>query len=431
MASILRRPGTTGTVRWRVRWREGGLRDGRPDGETCDTPATEGHQRPEGYPKGCRGLKLQRETTSEPQGRPFTLEDGFNEYLAKRVDADRRTIHEYRRDFDNHVKAAIVKLPDGQRVGPLGQVPMREFTEDIDQAWVNHMRSKTYGAQAKHYSAKTIINIHGSVISPVFEYGVRRQRCAINPCRDVDLPERRGRSVKAHQVLDSDEFPDWIDCAYEVDEDTGDITATILATGIRWGELTALPVRDVKIRRRPETGDITGARITITQVVKEDEHRRPYISTEEGKSPNAFRTIEVGEPAAKILAARMEGRAPNDLIFPPPGTRGGRIWRNPNFHAHRWVKVKAIAARRGLTKDPSPHRMRHAHATALIPLHGIESVSKRLGHANVLITSEIYSHLVASADQQMATALDGVLRRRSGPDEAASRTGTSVAAGNK
>jgi integrase len=93
--------------------------------------------------------------------------------------------------------------------------------------------------------------------------------------------------------------------------------------------------------------------------------------------------------------------------------------------------VKAIAARRGLTKDPSPHRMRHAHATALIPLHGIESVSKRLGHANVLITSEIYSHLVASADQQMATALDGVLRRRSGPDEAASRTGTSVAAGNK
>lgn len=77
MASVLRRPGKTGTVRWRVRWREGGGRDGQSDGETCDTLATarkfkglveaEGDRRPEGYPKGCRGLKLQPQTTSEHQ----------------------------------------------------------------------------------------------------------------------------------------------------------------------------------------------------------------------------------------------------------------------------------------------------------------------------------------------------------------------------
>ena len=75
--------------------------------------------------------------------------------------------------------------------------------------------------------------------------------------------------------------------------------------------------------------------------------------------------------------------------------------------------MKKIAAERGLTKEPSPHRMRHAHATALIPLHGIESVSKRIGHANVAVASAIYSHLVPAVDARMATSLDGKLRRRS------------------
>ena len=70
--------------------------------------------------------------------------------------------------------------------------------------------------------AKTITNIHGSVIAPVFELAVGRGYVRSNPCRRVRLPERKGRPVESHHVLDVDQMPDWIDCPYEVDVDTGE-----------------------------------------------------------------------------------------------------------------------------------------------------------------------------------------------------------------
>ena len=87
------------------------------------------------------------------------------------------------------------------------------------------MRTKTHGKRVKKkYSAKTIINIHGTVTSPVYEYAVFRTYCGMNLCRRVRLPERKGRPVKTHHILDLDKSQDWIDRAYEVDTDTGDIT---------------------------------------------------------------------------------------------------------------------------------------------------------------------------------------------------------------
>jgi site-specific recombinase XerC len=119
-------------------------------------------------------------------------------------------------------------------------MPVDRISTEIVQAWVAHMRTKTYGTGRRHYSPKTIANIHGSVIAPVFDLAVDSGYVGANPCRRVRLPERRGRSVRSHHILDVEEMPDWIDCAYQVDVDTGDITALILGTGLRWGELTAL-----------------------------------------------------------------------------------------------------------------------------------------------------------------------------------------------
>lgn len=398
-----------GTTGYRVQWREGGCRDGAQGSRTFDrldeavafrgALVANGYRDPYDDAEWAVRLGLAVQPTHVR-----TFEAVAAEYLATLVDARRRTVAEYQRDLRTHVCPAVVRLPDGRRVGPLGRFPVDRFDTDMVQAWVGYMRVKTHGGKvARPYSAKTIANIHASVIFPVFEFAVDRGYMGANPCRRVRLPERKGRPVKSHHILDVEEMPDWIDCAYEVDVDTGDITALILGTGLRWGEVTGLRVCDVNTRART---------LTIAQVVREDEHRRPYLDTEEGKSANAFRTIALPPTAVQILTVRMTGRAPTDLLFPSPGSRSGALWRNGNFHTHRWKKVKRLAAERGLAKDPSPHRLRHSHATALIPLTGIESVSKRLGHANVTVTSAIYSHLTATIDARMADAIDPALHRR-------------------
>ncbi|MEV1246916.1 GNAT family N-acetyltransferase [Nonomuraea sp. NPDC049750] len=66
---------------------------------------------------------------------------------------------------------------------------------------------------------------------------------------------------------------------------------------------------------------------------------------------------------------------------------------------------------RGLIKEPTPHGPRHSHASELIPVVGIEPVSKRIGHANVTVTSAVYSHLTPDADSRMAPVLRRGRRR--------------------
>jgi hypothetical protein len=183
------------------------------DGETCDyeTVALDfaalvrlaGERRPEGYPKGCRGLKLQPPEAPAEEFPVPTLAAVFGEYVETLVDAEPRTVAEYQRDFRSHVQPATVKLPGGKRVGPLGGLPIDQCdSRDIWQGWVGYMRAKTYGKKTKkHYAPKTIINIHGAVISPLFDFAVFRGYCRANPGKWIKLPERKGRPIKAHHVL--------------------------------------------------------------------------------------------------------------------------------------------------------------------------------------------------------------------------------------
>ncbi len=63
------------------------------------------------------------------------------------------------------------------------------------------------------------------------------------------------------------------------------------------------------------------------------------------------------------------------------------------------------------------HDLRHQHASLLLS-GGVDIaiVSKRLGHANIAITSDLYSHLLAGANQQAADAGEAMIPRRKGAD---------------
>jgi hypothetical protein len=99
VATIDRRTSKSGEVTWRVRWREGGSRTGRSDGETCDSVTDArnlaalvqlaGNRRPEGYPKGCRGRKLLQAEESAPDSCAPTFGEVVTEYLDATISPSR------------------------------------------------------------------------------------------------------------------------------------------------------------------------------------------------------------------------------------------------------------------------------------------------------------------------------------------------------
>ncbi len=105
------------------------------------------------------------------------------------------------------------------------------------------------------------------------------------------------------------------------------------------------------------------------------------------------RVVPVGIPASQALTeyvthARpvlLNGRA-SDMMFVT--RRGGPMTRQ-GF----WKIVKKIAKRAGITKDVSPHTLRHSFATHLVQNDaGLRSVQMMLGHADIS-TTEIYTHV--------------------------------------
>lgn len=66
------------------------------------------------------------------------------------------------------------------------------------------------------------------------------------------------------------------------------------------------------------------------------------------------------------------------------------------------------------------HDMRHAFATLLLDAgEKIAVISKMLGHADYSTTVDVYSHLSTERSRIAAARIDGLLKRRQAPDEAA------------
>ena len=73
--------------------------------------------------------------------------------------------------------------------------------------------------------------------------------------------------------------------------------------------------------------------------------------------------------------------------------------------------LRSFSNRHGLPHS-NPHAFRHSMASILINNgKDIVSVFKRLGHAKISTTTDIYSHIIAEADEQSSECIADVLLR--------------------
>ena len=71
--------------------------------------------------------------------------------------------------------------------------------------------------------------------------------------------------------------------------------------------------------------------------------------------------------------------------------------------------VRRYSCKAGLT-GVRLHDLRHTHASLLLKLNANpKTVSDRLGHASVLITMDVYSHLLPGVKEAAVAGLDALL----------------------
>jgi integrase len=171
-----------------------------------------------------------------------------------------------------------------------------------------------------------------------------------------------------------------------------------ITTGMRLGEVLRLRWREVDLNTRVVS--IRGARPSEGGAgPKTQRSRRPVVLTEVAAA--ALRRHRAAQAAERIRAgAAWQDR---DLVF--ANTVGGPL--NPSNLRHR--DFRRLLERAGLPRMRF-HDLRHSAATLLLGM-GIHPkiVSELLGHTQVSITLDVYSHVTATMQHQAVNALDDLL----------------------
>jgi integrase len=172
-------------------------------------------------------------------------------------------------------------------------------------------------------------------------------------------------------------------------------------TGMRRGEAAGLRWVDV---------DLKSARISVCQARVTVGYK---VQLSEPKTRRVRRSIALDGGTVSVLRHWKGGQARERLEWGPAWTNTGYVFTREDglpYHPDRVTKLFEEAVERLNLPRIRLHDLRHTHATIALSA-GVHPkvVSERLGHANISITLDTYSHAVPALEEEAAAKLAAML----------------------
>jgi integrase len=402
MASIVERPQKSGAITYQVKWRQDGdwqsERFGDEDSASQFKKLVEAHnnQWPHGWVKGHGFM----ETPPTPGDVPLT--DYANRYVDRLTGIDERTRDDYRREVRIHLSL----LRHADPYGLEGEATICNVTQDDVQDWV---RLEEAGEQhpddpekwkRRPADPKSIANRHGllyCIVQSAIE--ATPQLRTTNCCAKTRLPRVDDHTEEEMTFLERDEY---VRIAQEItDPAAKDLADWLVGTGMRWGEATAIQVRDLNLNADVPTVNVQRA----WKRAKKGSEKAFYLGPP--KTRKGRRVVALAPAQATMARRLVSGQAPEAFLF---RTATGRNWRHANYYNRKWKPAVQAAVEKGLPKRPRIHDLRHTHVAwliaAKIPLPAIQI---RLGHESIQTTVDRYGHLVRGLDDEIAAAVEAAM----------------------
>lgn len=247
-------------------------------------------------------------------------------------------------------------------------------------------------------SGTTILQYH-RILSSMFSTAVQWQILFSNPCERVKPPKAEQKEAK---YLDEIQAGALLEALTDEPFQYQVMVQTLLFSGMRRGELLGLSWEDI---------DFNQNLIHITKSSLYTPEKGVFEDTTKTKSSK--RTIKV---PVRLMRQLKEYKTWQDEQRQRLGTYwqdNGRLFTNdkggPIFPDTLSGWFKDFIKRKELTEIPLKG-LRHSNASIMIASGvNIKTVSSRLGHSNVSVTGNIYTHQIKSADEAAADVLENVL----------------------
>jgi integrase len=235
-------------------------------------------------------------------------------------------------------------------------------------------------------SRRTVQFIH-AVLHKTIKQAMRWGLVVRNVCDLVNPPSV---TRKAPTTWNLDEVRRFIDSAK--DSRFYGMYVLGIAVGMRIGELLGLQVQDV---------DFTAGSIQVRHAILALKGQGLVLT--EPKTQNARRSIKVPKFALEVLAKEVEGKSGTDYVFATS--------RATPFSPRNVVRDFKTALNKAELPEIRFHDLRHTCATLhLLAGTHPKAVQEILGHSQISLTMNTYSHVLPSVQYEAAERMDGLLR---------------------
>lgn len=258
-------------------------------------------------------------------------------------------------------------------------VRVSDISRTTIQDWV--------AALGANRSATTVKRAYG-VLSSILDDAVDDRRIIANPAKGVKTKRKvmRGRVYLNHRQVDR--------LAQEAGDSSG-VVLVLAYTGIRWGEMIALRVRDVDTTRR---------RLSIERNAVEV-GTEIHIGTPKNHERRSVPYIQMLDPLFEKACAN---KPPEALLFPGPDGELRRRTRTDGLSGG-WF---AGAVRRAGIPRVTPHDLRHTAASLAISSGAnAKAVQRMLGHKSAAMTLDVYADLFEDDLDAVAEAMNAAAVR--------------------
>ena len=142
------------------------------------------------------------------------------------------------------------------------------------------------------------------------------------------------------------------------------------------------------------------------------------IYNDETKNFSSNRVIEISSFVMQLLADHKREQAIERFRLGDQWIESGKLftqWNGKPIHPDTITSWFKDFIKKNNLPDITVHSLRHTNATLMIA-NGVDlrTVSKRLGHAQMSTTSDIYIHAIKTADERAAKTLGDILNAKNG-----------------
>lgn len=331
------------------------------------------------------------------------LNTGLYDQTVGNVDVDKNKItlkewaniwlHEYKKMTIKQTSWESYRSVLGSLLLPkLGEVPLQKIRPELLQSLYNSLAQEGK-------ATKTINRLHKIIISLMLQ-AVKNGILRKTPTDGVELPKVSKKEVRAMSPEEMQRFIAVLD-----EHEYGLPFLLALATGMRRAEILGLMWDDIDLQK----GIIKISRNLVYTKEK-------GIMFTETKTAKSKRLIPIPQEVRTRLLEHKEEQDTEKDMFGEAYINSGLVFSKvgqpilPRTFNQIFFRLRKKA---GIPSDVNLHALRHTYATRLLEEgENLKVVQELLGHSNISMTANTYSHVSVEVKQDAAEKLNKLFQKR-------------------